>query len=131
MPATTKERNATISTRSATTSPTPSVIEIAGIDIENRSPPMTALDPFGSLLEVAHGRAQRVLRGGGHVRGLAVELQAHDRGRAVVAHHAGDVRVVGARRGEHAVDLPEIGDRLLDRIPVVAAVTCRRAPPRR
>ena len=48
IPATTNERKATISTSSATTRPMPSVIEIAGIDIENRSPPMTALDPLGS-----------------------------------------------------------------------------------
>jgi hypothetical protein len=48
MPATTNERNVTISTSSAITRPMPSVIEIAGIDIEKRSPPITACAPWGS-----------------------------------------------------------------------------------
>ncbi len=119
-PATTKERKVTISTSSATTSPTASVIEIAG---DRHREQIAADDRAGSvrqlLLELAHGRAQSVLGGGGDVGRLAVELHPHDRRRTIVAHHARHVLVVRARRGQHAVHVAELLHGPRDRILVV------------
>ena len=43
------ERNVTMSTNSAISTPTPSMSEIVGTDCENRSPPTTTCDPAGSV----------------------------------------------------------------------------------
>ncbi len=45
--ATAIERNVTMSTNSAMRMPTASVIDSAGTDVENRSPPIATCDPAG------------------------------------------------------------------------------------
>ena len=47
--ATANERNVTISTNSAMSTPTASMSEIAGTEVENRSPPIATCDPSGRV----------------------------------------------------------------------------------
>ena len=130
-PATTNERNVTISTSRAMRRPTASVIVTPGTERANRSPPSATSDPAGQLVaQLGRDILQGGLRAGRHVRRLAVELHAHDRGVAVV----GDLPVhdlaerIGDR--EDAVEVFELGDRVGDR-GRVRLVLDRRAVGRR
>ena len=97
-PATTNERNVTISTSSAMITPTSSVRVTPG-SLANSSPPSSACDPAGSSVASSAGQVlQGGQRPGREVGRLAVELHAHDRGPAVVGDRPAEVLVVGRAR---------------------------------
>ena len=59
--ATAIERKVTIRTNSATSTPTASMIDSAGREVENRSPPTATFDPSGSALPSAADSSSRAV----------------------------------------------------------------------